>query len=240
MYLSVVIPAYNEEKRITKTLVEIDAYLKNKSFEYEIIVVNDGSQDKTIEVVKNLQSRISHLQIIDNTHSKGKGFVVRKGLLKAKGDWRLFTDADNSTPINQLEKFLPLVGQYDILIGSRSSRGSEIVKAQPLHRIILGKCYGFLVKTIVNLWGFHDTQCGFKLFSKKSTEDILPRCKTNGLSSDAEILIIAKKLGYRIREIPVVWADDKETKVNFYHMMKALLDVLLIRMNLWRGAYRLE
>ena len=131
MYLSVIIPAYNEEKRITKTLLSIFSYLGKKPFEWEIIVVNDGSQDKTAEVILDLKQKVKNLILINNNENHGKGYVVRQGLLKAQGKYRLFTDADNSTPISELDKLLPYLGKFDIVIASRSINGSKIKKFQP-------------------------------------------------------------------------------------------------------------
>lgn len=238
MYLSVIIPAYNEEKRIGKTIAEISDYLSKQPFDYEIIVVNDGSIDKTQEIVRNLKLNIPNLEIIDNEKNKGKGYTVRKGLLKGKGKYRLFTDADNSTSIEEIEKFFPYLNNYDIIIGSRSIKGSIITNPQPFYRKILGRFYGLLVWLIIGLWNIRDTQCGFKLFSAKSVEDIFLKCQISGWSFDVEILVLAKKFGYKIKEVPIIWADQSQTKVRFKGMVKAIFDLLKIRWNLIVGRYR--
>ncbi len=208
MYLSIIIPAYNEENRIGKTLQQINDYLKNQSYDYEIIVVNDGSKDRTSKVVLSLAEQIPNLRLIDNKKNNGKGFVVRQGMQEAKAEYRLFTDADNSTPISEIEKFIPLFGKHDIIIGSRAIKGADIKNPQPLFRRIIGKIFNLMVQILTRLWGIWDTQCGFKCLSKKSAEQILPLCKIDRFAFDPEILIIAKKLGYEIKQVPIVWIND--------------------------------
>ncbi len=239
MFLSIVIPAYNEEKRLPKTLIEIDKYLKNQSYDYEIIVVSDGSKDRTADVVRELQSKIEHLKLIDNKENHGKGYVVRQGLLEAKGEARLFTDADNSTSIDQIEKMLPYFKQgFDVVIGSRDIKGAVLDPPQPLFRRFVGDVFNLMVQIIVGLWGIWDTQCGFKLFSAKCINDVLPKCRINRFAFDPEILIIAKKMGYKIKEVPVVWKNDLESKVKIKSMFKMGLDLLKIRWNLLIGKYK--
>lgn len=238
MYLSVIIPTYNEEKRIVKTIEEVYDYLKKQPYDSEIVVVNDGSNDKTVKAASILKTKIANLTIIDNQKNHGKGYVVRQGLLRSKGKYRLFTDADNSTPINQLEKFLPYVKDYDIIIGSRSIKGSKIINLQPFYRRVLGKIYGFLVKIIIGLWSISDTQCGFKMFNAKSISSILSKCIINSFSFDVEILVAAKKLSYKIKEVPVIWLNDQNTKVSFKKMVQSVFDLVRIRWNLVLGRYK--
>jgi len=229
MYLSVIIPAYNEERRITKTLLSIDGYLKRQTYDYEILVVNDGSEDETVGVLERLKTKISNLAIIDDKRNQGKGHAVRHGLLAASGDVRLFTDADSSTPIEEIEKFLPYFKErYDIIVGSRSIKGAKIMVGQPLHRKVLGTIYRLLSHAVVGLRDIRDTQCGFKIFSSKSVSDILPRCRTNGFSFDSEILIIGQRLGYKIKEVPVVWTNSPETRVRLKGMIESIVDLIKI------------
>ena len=237
MYLSVIIPAYNEEKRIGKTLAQINDYLMGQHFDYEIIVVSDGSDDKTVQVVNNLKLKIKHLGIMSNEKNRGKGFVVRQGLLNAHGDLRLFTDADNATDIRQLEKFLPHIFNYDIIVGSRVIDGSKIIKSQPLYRRILGNIYRPIIRIVVGKTDVHDTQCGFKLFKAESAKKIIPLCRINGFSFDAEMLIIAKKLGHRIKEIPILWKNDPNTKLGIGGMINAILELFLIKLHFILGDY---
>jgi len=267
MQLSVVIPVYNEEKRISKTLEEIDKYLsrqtvveasphlpersegremngvqrtpprsasQSSAYDYEILVVNDGSTDKTVEVLSNLKPQISNLKIIDNKKNNGKGFVVRQGMLSAKGEYRLFTDADNSTSIDQIEKIWPWFDKgFDIVIGSRDVQGAVLDPPQPwLRQVILGEGFKLFRKLIIGLWQVEDTQCGFKCFTKKAAEDIFPKCKINRFAFDPEILVIAEKLSYQIKEIPAHWKNDPESKVKFKSILKMALDLFKIRWNL--------
>ncbi len=238
MYLSVIIPAYNEERRISKTLFDIDKYLIKQDYQYEIIVVSDGSKDNTAKVVKNLTSRIKCLKLIDNKENHGKGFVVRQGLLEAKGDIRLFTDADNSTTIDQVEKIFPWFDKgFHIIIGSRDIRGAVLDPPQPWHRVFVGNVFNLLVQVIVGLWGIWDTQCGFKALSAEAVNNILPRCKINRWAFDPEILKVGKKLGYNIKEVPVYWINDPNSKVKLKGMVKMGFDLFKIRWNLITGKY---
>lgn len=239
MRLSVIIPAYNEEKRIPKTLAEIDEYLKNQNYDSEIIVVNDGSKDKTAEAIRERVSMIKNLKLIDNRINQGKGAVVRQGLLSAQGEFRLFTDADNSTSIDQIEKMWPEFKKgYEIIIGSRDVKGAVLDPPQPfLRQVILGEGFKLFRKIIIGLWKIQDTQCGFKCFTKESAENIFPKCKIDRFAFDPEILIIAKKLGYKIKEIPVYWKNDPESKVKFKSMIKMAIDLFKIRWNLIKKIY---
>ena len=238
-YLSVIIPAYNEARRLPKTLTEIDKYLRKQSYDYEILVVNDGSRDKIAEVVRCLTPGVKHLRLIDNKENKGKGAVVRQGMLEAKGEFRLFTDADNSTSIDQLEKMWPEFEKgSDIVIGSRDVKGAVLNPPQPwLRNVILGEGFRLLRKIIVGLWELGDTQCGFKCFTKKAAENIFPKCKIDRFAFDPEILVIAKKLGYKIKEISVYWKNDPESKVKFKSMIKMLIDLFKIRWNIITHKY---
>ena len=239
MYLSIVVPAYNEEKRLPKTLAEIDRYLRKQSYDYEIIVVNDGSKDKTVEVAGNLVPSIKNLEVCGYEKNQGKGYAVRFGMLKAKGEVRLFTDADNSTSIDHLEKMWSHFEKgNDIVIGSRDVKGAVLDPPQPWTRkLILGEGFKLYRKIIIGLWGIEDTQCGFKCFTKKAAENIFPKCKINRFAFDPEILVIGKMLGYKIKEIPVYWKNDPESKVKFKSIFKMALDLIKIRLNLITHKY---
>ncbi len=237
-YLSVIIPAYKEGKRIVKTLKEIDKYLSKQAYAYEIIVVNDGSPDKTAEVVRKVIPEIKNLRMIDNKENHGKGYVVRQGLIESKGKYRIFTDADNSTSIDQIEKMWPeFQNGCEVVIGSRDIKGAVIAVPQSWWRITLGNIFNLIVQIISGLFGIWDTQCGFKGFTKKAVQDIFPRCKINRFAFDVEVLVLAKKLGYKIKEIPVVWINDQASTVGFKSMVKMLIEVFQIRWNLIRHKY---
>ena len=239
MYLSVIVPAYNEEKRLPGTLKKINKYLSGQSYDSEIIVVSDGSKDRTVEVVNNLKSQIRNLKLINKKGNYGKGYAVRLGMLEAKGDYRIFTDADNSTSIDQIEKMWPEFKKgYDIVIGSRDVKGAILDPPQPfLRKVILGNGFRLLTQIICGTWEILDSQCGFKCFTKKVVENIFPKCKINRWAFDPEILVIAKKLDYKIKEVPVYWRNDLETKVKFKSMIKMLFDLLKIRWNLITKKY---
>jgi len=239
MHLSIIIPAYNEEKRLPKTLAEIDKYLKKQNYNYEIIVVSDGSKDKTVEVVENLKPQIANLRLIDKKENYGKGYGVRLGMLEAKGEYRLFSDADNSTSIDQVEKMWPEFKKgYDVVIGSRDIKGAILDPPQPfLRKMILGKGFRILTQIICGTWEILDTQCGFKGFTKKAAEDIFSECKINRFAFDPEVLVVAKKSGYRIKEIPVCWKNDLESKVKFKSIIKMFFELLRIRLNLIKRRY---
>lgn len=237
--LSVIIPAYNEEKRISKTILDIDKYLSKQKYGYEIIVVDDGSKDRTVFVVEKFQDVIKNLRVISNHQNHGKGYVVRQGLLEAKGDFRVFTDADNSTAIDHVEKMWPLVNEnYEVIIGSRDVKGAVIAVPQPWYRrVLLGDSFNLLVQAICGLWGIWDTQCGFKGLTKKAAEEILAECKIDRWAFDPEILVVAKKKGYKIKEVPVTWINDAESKVKLSATIKMLLDLFKIRWNMIQGKY---
>jgi dolichyl-phosphate beta-glucosyltransferase len=238
VYLSVIIPAYNEEKRLPKTLGEINDYLKKQNFESEIIVVSDGSTDRTCEIVENLKNQISNLKLICERINRGKGYGVKIGMLNAKGKYRLFTDADNSTPISEIEKFWPEFEKgADVVIASRDLKGAILDPPQTLFRRFVGEVFKYLRKIIVGLWEIQDTQCGFKCFRGEAAEKIFPNCKIERFAFDPEVLLIAKKMGFKIKEIPVYWKNDLRSKVKFKSMVKMLIDLFKIRINLLRGKY---
>lgn len=239
MYLSVIIPAYNEERRIPKTLEEIDKYLRKQDYDYEILVVDDGSKDRTVEVARDLTPKIKNLIVTGYKKNRGKGYAVRFGMLEAKGDYRLFTDADNSTSIDHVEKIWPEFKKgFDIIIGSRDIKGAVLDPPQPwIRKLILGEGFKLYRKIIIGLWGIEDTQCGFKCFTKKATEKIFQKCRINRFAFDPEFLVIAKKLGYEIKEIPIYWKNDPESKVKFKSIIKMALDLIKIRLNLIKRVY---
>jgi dolichyl-phosphate beta-glucosyltransferase len=238
IHLSVIIPAYNEEKRLPKTLKEIDEYLRKQNYESEIIVVSDGSKDRTCEVVENLKFKIANLRLICEKINRGKGYGVKIGMLNAKGKYRLFTDADNSTPINQIEKFWPEFEKgADIVIASRDKKGAILDPPQPLFRRFTGEVFKYLRKIIVGLWEIEDSQCGFKCFKDKAAKDIFSKSKISRFAFDPEILLIGKKLGYKIKEVPVYWKNDLKSKVKLKSMIKMLIDLFKIKLNEIKGEY---
>jgi len=214
IYLSVVIPAYNEEKRIGNTLEKIISYLKTKDFKSETIVVIDGCTDSTIEVVKRYEQMVHKLTIIENETTRGKGYSVRRGMLESKGDIVLFTDADLSTPIIEAEKlFFWLDKGYDVAIGSRSMKESQVEIYQSFIRRSMGKIFNRIMKLLV-FKGFKDTQCGFKCFKRHVVDNVFRKQMISGFAFDVEILLIARRQGFRIKEIPVRWLNSPYSTVH--------------------------
>lgn len=240
MHLSVIIPAYNEAKRITDTLVSVRDYLSKQSYDWEVLVVNDGSTDGTVATVNNLQLTINNLKVLDNKENHGKGFVVKQGMLAASGDYRLFTDADNSTTIDQIEKFWPYFNQgYDVAIASIAARGATLAHSEKFYKRWFGKSGNLWIQ----LWllpGIWDSRRGFKMFTKKAAEDIFAKVRESGWTFDDEALVLARKLKYKIKEIPVHWVNDPESKVKLRDYPKTLLEVLRIRFNFLKGVYKLK
>jgi dolichyl-phosphate beta-glucosyltransferase len=236
-YLSVVIPAYNEAERIPGTLLDIDHKLHDAPFTYEILVVNDGSKDNTATVVRKLSQAVKNVVLIDNEINKGKGGVVKQGMLEAKGEIRLFMDADNSTSVDQFLNMKPLFEQgADIVIGSRAIKGARLEPAEPLIRQIPGKLGNILIQ-VTNLPGIWDTQCGFKAFTAKATKDIFPGIKTHGWGFDIEILALGRAMGYKIKEIPVRWVNAAGSKVGISAYLKVFSENFKIRWWFLTGKY---
>lgn len=243
-YLSIIIPAYNEAERIPLTLIDMDKRLADVPYPYEILVVSDGSKDNTAAIVQKMTSTIRGLKLIDNSENKGKGGVVRQGMLLAQGDIRLFTDADNSTSIDQFEHMRPFFDgkngeRYDVVIGSRAAKGARLEPAEPWYRQIPGKMGNLWIQMLL-LPGLWDTQCGFKAFTAKAAEEVFMMSKIPGWGFDVEILALAKRKGFRIKEIPVRWVNDTRSHVRASAYLKVLLETCTIRWNLWMGKYPLS
>jgi dolichyl-phosphate beta-glucosyltransferase len=239
IYLSVIIPAYNEEKRLQKTLEDIYSYLKGQEYDSEVIVADGGSTDRTPDIVKEKMASMKNLQLLQMKNSGGKGGAVKGGILKAQGKFRIFTDADNSTSIDQVEKMWPeFSAGYDVVIGSRDIKGAVLDPPQPwLRNIILGNGFKLFRKMVVGLWRLEDTQCGFKGFKAEAAEKVFPFMKIRGFAFDPEILILSKKFGYKIKEIPIHWKNDLDSKVDFKSMLKMAGDMLKVKWYIITGTY---
>lgn len=237
IYLSVIVPAYNEEKLIKGTLIETENFLSAQIYGYEIIVVNDGSKDKTSSIIESLQSDFKNLIIIKNDKNRGKGYSVKKGMLSAKGKFRLFMDADNSTSIDQLASFIPpMKNDCDIVIGSRALKNSKITKSQSFYKKLLGSIGNKLIRFFA-ISEIGDTQCGFKCFSSESAENIFSKLTIDRWGFDIEILAIANKLGYKVKVVPVVWENREETRVRNKEYIATFKELLKIKMNLLTKKY---
>ncbi len=237
IFLSIIIPAYNEEKRIGDTLFSLKEYFKNKNYPYEVIVVNDGSKDNTENEVLKFQKEILNLKIINNNKNSGKGYAVKKGMLEAKGDFKLFMDADNSVKIDNLDIFLAYAKKdYDIVIASIKMKNSEIKEENIWYRKLLGDISKYIIRLIA-VSGVYDTQRGFKLFSKKAADAIFPKQTIKRWGFDVELIVIAKLLNFKIKELPVKWDNPKGSKVTFFSYLNTLLDLIKIKLNILFNNY---
>lgn len=245
-YVSVIIPAYNEAKRLPLTLIDIDKHLSSAPFTYEIIVVDNNSKDATKEIALRFVPIIKHLRVIE-CKIQGKGAAVKKGMLEARGDIRLFTDADNSTSIDHFLKMRHyfasdnayddrLQAQHDVVIGSRDVEGSRMEPPQPWYRRVLGDMGNLFIQFLL-LRGIQDTQCGFKAFSKRAAMAVFPLATIAGWGFDVEVLALAKKQGFSIKEIPVVWVNNPFSHVKPTAYLFVLLEVVKIKFRMLRGYY---
>ncbi len=237
VFLSVVIPAYNEEDRITDTLDRVISYLEGRSYSWEVLVADDGSSDGTAGLVAELASTQPNLRLMSLSH-RGKGWAVKNAMLAAKGEYRLLCDADLSVPIEQVERLLPPQAQgVDIAIGSREVKGAQRI-GEPPRRHLMGRIYNALVRTIA-VAGIQDTQCGFKCYRGEVVPSLFQRQTMDGFAFDVEVLFLAGKDGMTLREIPVDWYYRENSKVRaFRDSMAMTLDLLKIRWRHLRGRYR--
>jgi len=242
-YLSVIIPAYNEEKNISKTLLAIDQYLQQQPFEYEIIVVSDGSKDKTAEIVNNFERQIRNLKLIDNKENHGKGWVVRQAMLAAQGQVRLFTDADNATTLDHFDKMKPYFEQgADVVIGTRDekdAKGAKQAVPQSFLKRQLGNAGNILIQ-IFAVWGVWDTQCGFKAFSEKAAQDIFSHAKIDRWGFDIEALALARKMKYKINIVPVYWINNPDSRVKLKGYLLTFKELFQIWWWLMTDIYRIK
>lgn len=238
IYLSIVIPAYNEENKIGKTLEKTISYFNSRSYAYEIIVVDDKSSDKTLDIIKELSVRHKQIQLLKNKLNYGKGFSVKKGMLASCGQYVLFSDADFSTPIEEMEKLLEWLEKgHDIAIGSRALKESDIQIHQQWYRETMGKIFNLLVR-LITVRKIKDTQCGFKCFKREVIQNIFNKQTINRFSFDVELLWIALKQRYRVKEVPIRWLNNPSSKVHpVLDSTRMFFDLIKIRINDLRGLY---
>lgn len=235
--ISIIIPAYNEEDRIGESLLKIKEYIDQRHTDYEIIVVDDGSIDNTRQVATGYKSKIRNLKIISYAINKGKGYALRQGVFISTGDVILLTDADLSTPIDELARLLPFIADeaVDGVIGSRALKASNILKKQPWWRQGMGKIFNRIVRLLV-LDDFSDTQCGFKVFSGGVARSLFKDARIDRFAYDVEILALASRKGFRVLEVPVKWINSPASKVHpVLDSLQMLYDLIKIRIRLGPG-----
>lgn len=243
-HLSIVVPAWNEAVRIRATLARMLEYFDSQGYSFEILVVSDGSTDGTPEAVREVAEGRHEVRDLHYEPNRGKGHAVRYGILRAAGDFVLFSDADLATPIEEVEPlFNALKAGHDIAIGSRDVPGSRLERHQSLPRELAGKTFNRAVRLIA-VPGIHDTQCGFKLFTRESAADIFGRCLIDNFSFDVEALYLARKLGYSIAEVPIRWAHQEGSTVkplrDGYRMVKTLFRIRATRYDIDRRKSRAQ
>ena len=238
--LSIVVPAYNEEHRLPPTLARLSAYLASQPLRWEIVVVDDGSRDATCAVVESAMATIPNLRLVRQTPNRGKGAAVRLGMLSARGQIRVMSDADGSMSPDQLPRLLaPLIAcTAEIAIGSRYAEGAKTDVKQPLYRVLWSRLANRVIQRSL-VPGVRDTQCGFKAFTAEAARALFELGRIDGWAFDLEILALARRAGYSIAEVGVEWTDDRRSRVNpLKDMWKVVRETLTIRKNLRRGVYR--
>jgi len=236
--LSIVIPSFNEELRLPVTLAQVSAYIRASKRETEVIVVDDGSTDRTADVANSFRGEIQRLRVVANKKNRGKGYSVRHGMLEARGRVVLFTDADLSAPIDETDKLLAALADHDVAIGSRALNRSLISVRQSVFRESAGIIFNFIVRAILRL-PFVDTQCGFKAFRRERCRVIFQQQRIERFGFDPELLYLARHHGLSTVEIPVRWAHSPATKVSMWRdSIQMFLDVFIIRWNALTGRYR--
>jgi glycosyltransferase involved in cell wall biosynthesis len=238
---SIVIPAYNEQDRIGPSLEALLAQIARRRWNAEVLVVNDGSTDHTAEIVSRFASRNPAIRMLNNPGNRGKGYSVRHGLQEASGDLILFTDADFSTPIREADKlFAALESGADVAIGSRWLESRLQTQRQPLHRQLVGRMFNLVLLAALRL-NYRDTQCGFKAFRRRAAQVLSSLQQVERWGFDAELLFLARKLGLRVREVPVEWAHDHRSKIRvFRDGLRMVADLLIVRWYQISGKYDLR
>lgn len=227
--LSLVIPAYNEAQRLPDYLPDVAGYLNDRFEDYEVILIDDGSQDRTVDVAGSYADLFKSMVILQNSGNMGKGFSVRTGVQAAKFDYVLMSDADFSTPVEDFERLEPMAGPDRLVIGSRAIKGSNITRHQPFYREYMGRIFNLIVQSLV-VSGIKDTQCGFKLIGPLVKKRVIPRMKVDGFAFDVEMVLLSKQEGIDIREVGVRWRNDERTSVSpIMDSLKMLAELVRIR-----------
>jgi dolichyl-phosphate beta-glucosyltransferase len=236
-FLSIIIPALNEEARLPATLQKIDAFLKQQSYSAEVIIVENGSKDDTVGVVQRFAKDHPYIKLFAGV-PRGKGRAVKRGMLEACGEYRFICDADLSMPIEEVNKFLPpQLNNIDVAIGSREAKGAKRYN-EPIRRHIMGRVLNFIVKLLA-VREFEDTQCGFKAFSREAAEDLFQVQRINGIGFDVELLYVAQHRGYRMVEVPINWYFDPDSRMRLVQDSLAIIgEIFEIKRNWREGVYK--
>ena len=236
-FLSIILPAHNEEQRLPRTLQEVNGFINSQSYPVEVVLVENGSRDRTLALAQEYAARMPFLKVIHEEQS-GKGLAVRTGILAAKGEYRIFCDVDFSMPVTEINRFIPpVLPDCQVAIGSREAPGA-VRYNEPYYRHLSGRIFNTLVRWLA-LPGLQDTQCGFKCFRGDIAEEIFPLQTNTGWAFDVEVLFVARQRGYRIVEVPIPWYFNPESKVRMLRdSWRMLRDLILIRRNGLQGKYR--
>jgi len=233
MHLSFIIPAYNEAARIGASIEKSIAYFERQSYDCEVLVVDDGSTDDTVKIVERYVGGV--VRLLRQPTNMGKGAAVRRGMLEGSGEYRIFSDADFSTPITETARILELLREYDVVIGSRALDRSLVKVHQPWYRETMGKTFNLMVQVLA-VSGIRDTQCGFKGFRARAAQEIFSRARIDGFSFDVEALYLARRLGFSIKEVPVEWYNDERSTLHpIFDSLRMVRELLKVRW-LHRGA----
>ena len=239
MDYSIIIPAYNEEQRISASITKVLAYFRNKTDAFEVVLVDDGSTDDTVGKTREAAAGDQRVKILNLETNRGKGAAVRKGMIASQGARVLLTDADLSTPLTELVQLEDALDQgFDIAIGSRGMQDSNLVRRQPLVREMAGKAGNLFIRVLCpSLWEYSDTQCGFKLFSGDVARRIFPLQRLDKFGFDVEVLYLARRRGYTIAEVPVAWAHNTGSKVKSTDYLYTFFEIMCVRINEVTGKY---
>lgn len=236
MLISFLIPVYNEEKRISKAIKELELYLATFKHEYEVLFIDDGSKDRTVQALKKAKTAFKY-KILTYFPNRGKGYAIKRGMIAARGDFRLFFDCDMSTPLKEFDKFIPYLNPKVVLIGNRKRKGAQVEVHQPFIREKMGQVFTLIARLLI-AGEVTDFTCGFKCFPRQAALKVFEKSTVDRWSYDAEILFLTKKYKYKIQQIPVSWADDPRTRVTIIKdSLQSLVDLLTIRWKNFRGLY---